>query len=102
LLLLFKLVICGAEQDLLLVKFKLVNNLYEFAELVERLFVLVRVVDVEDSILIPPATPLTTKLSPLKLLLPTPLKQLTDVGNIENEDDGNNDDELDEQFEEKR
>ena len=59
-----------------------------------KLFVLVRVVDVDDNILIPPATPLTTKLPPLKLAALDPVARplmLKHVGTIENEGDDDED-----------
>jgi len=69
-----------------------------------KLFVLVRVVDVDDNILIPPATPLTTKLPPLKLAALDPVARplmLKHVGTIENEgdDDDDDDDKIEEEEE---
>ena len=68
-----------------------------------KLFVLVRVVDVDDNILIPPATPLTTKLPPLKLAALDPVARplmLKHVGTIENEGDDDEDDDKIEEDEE--
>ena len=66
------------------VKFKPDKTLFA---LLEKAFVLVSVVDVEDKMLIPPATPLTIKLPPLKLALPLAEPMPLITGTIANEGD---------------